>query len=87
MEENMIVEALDKTLWRIERAQKAIKVACAILGISKEQLGDLVYRISDHKGTLRITWNHQWTQRQADAFQIAWELCGESEVQHDWGVF
>lgn len=83
----MIVDALDRTLWRIERVQKAIKVACAILGISKEQLHDLVFRISDHKGTLRITWNHKWTPRQEEAFRLAWELCGETEVQHDLGVF
>lgn len=83
----MIVEAHDNNLWRIERAQKTIKVACAILGITKQQLETLVYSIRDQKGELHVLWNHPWTKRQEQAFQTAWELGGETNVHHESLVF
>ena len=87
MDETMLIEAHDSTLWRIERVQKSIKVACAILGITKHQLEVLVYRIADQKGELQIMWFHAWTAQQEQAFQIAWGICGESNVHHELAVF
>lgn len=87
MDLQMIVDAHDSTLWRIERLQKTIKVACAILGITKQQLEAMVYSIRDQKGELFVLWNHPWTKRQEQAFQTAWELGGETNVHHDSSVF
>lgn len=87
MDEKMIVEAHDNNLWRIERVQKSLKVACAILGVTKPQLQALLYRVADQKGELHILWNHSWTKQQEQAFQVAWELCGESNVHHESAVF
>ena len=83
----MIVEAHDSNLWRIERVQRTAKVACAILGITKPQLEALVYSIRDQKGELHLMWEHPWTERQEQAFQVAWEICGETNVHHESAVF
>lgn len=82
----MQISAYDDALWRVERVQKAIRLACTILGCTKEQLDELINQAYDHKGELIVGWKHTHTKHQEAAFQTAWELCGEYNVHHSDGV-
>ncbi len=79
----MQISAYDNNLWRVERIQKAAKLACAIQGLTLDQLDVLVDEVKDHKGELVVKWKHQQTPQQEAAFQTAWEFCGEYIVHHE----
>lgn len=78
----MQLDAYDGNQWRIDRLNKCARIACAIMGISRDQLEALVSHLSDSKGELVITWRHDHTKNQEIAFQSAWAECGERNVQH-----
>lgn len=83
----LITACHDNELWRIQRLQKAVKIARAILSLSQDQLSALVYKVHDEKGTLNVWFLHDWTIPQSLAFQRAWELCGEEHIACDkWEV-
>lgn len=73
----MQYKAYDDALWRVERLQKATKLASKMLGLSLDQLHYLISQIEDAKGVLLVTWRHQHTSAQRDAFSTAWEMCKE----------
>lgn len=68
--------------WRLKRLQKAVRIACAILGLTEAQLSALVSVIEDERGTLSVSWLHSRTKQQEMAFETAWHECGESGVKH-----
>lgn len=68
--------------WRLKRLQKAVRIACAILGISEPQLSSLIVEIADNSGRLHIIWKHKYTPNQELAFRAAWRECGEETVTH-----
>lgn len=68
---------------RINRLEKAAKLASAILGLSDEQMEMLVLEMYDYKGQLNVVWNKaKPTEMQKASFSKAWELCGEDQVFH-----
>lgn len=72
----------DNEEWRYKRIAKAVRLVCAILGISKLQLEKLIVEISDSKGILNVLWKSEHTINQENAFKTAWEECGENIVIH-----
>ena len=66
--------------WRKKRLQKALKIACDMLGITEDQAATLIEKIQDERGMLAVSWRHQWTRRQEEAFSVAWGLCGEKSA-------
>lgn len=65
--------------WRAKRLQKALSIACKMIGITELQAENLIDKIQDDRGLLAVFWKHRWTKRQEEAFSIAWGLCGEEE--------
>jgi hypothetical protein len=65
--------------WRRDRVKKAIKIFCAVYGITELQLEYLIDKIEDSKGILLVHWVHGAppTMEQERAFSLAWSLCGE----------
>ena len=74
-EKQMDVKAREQ--WRIERLEKAFRIACSILHLDEAQLRALVHSTDDRNGTLTVVWNHSNTEAQSIAWSVAWELCGE----------
>jgi hypothetical protein len=69
--------AYDGNHWRVERLEKAAKIAAQILGLSLDQLHSLLWTIEDRKGSLCVQWKHHHTQTQMQAFTTAWDMCKE----------
>lgn len=70
--------------WRIDRVQKAIRIATAMCGLSADQAEMLISEVADNKGILRVCWLTDPTMIQRHAFSVAWEQCKEMacNVQH-----
>lgn len=77
--------AYDGQRWRVERLEKAARLACAILSCTREQMDALVEELRDHRGALMIKWRHDYTRAQENAFETAWRECGEVYVIHTYG--
>ena len=78
----MNISAYDGNQWRVDRVKKAVRIACAILGMSEQQMAQIVDGIEDHKGELFISWKFPQTRWQELAFASAWRECGEYAVHH-----
>lgn len=78
--------AYDGNQWRVERLEKAAKIAAQILGLSLIQLHSLVWAIEDKKGVLFVTWKHQHTPTQMQAFSTAWGMCKEDAARVVFGI-
>lgn len=81
----MIYDCNDGAKSRLQRLEKAHKLASAILGLSNEQMERLVSKMYDRKGNLNIVWiGSPPTDMQKAAFAKSWEMCGEepSAVYH-----
>lgn len=74
--------AHDFQQWRIDRLDKAARLACVILACSRDQLDALIDELRDQRGVLIIYWLYDWTKQQELAFETAWRECGETMVAH-----
>jgi len=84
----MRITAYDDAQWRIERLQKLLNTAVTTTGLSRTQLNAIIDEVRDHKGDLIVTWTHgECSDRMKLAFNDAWRLCGEYNVEHQMGVF
>jgi hypothetical protein len=87
--------AFDGMLWRVERLQKATKLAAQISSLPLNHLEHLLHEVRDYKGSLEVVWNVDGqSPHQEKAFETAWEMCGEkfpqvlhlvTEAGADWG--
>lgn len=73
--------AYDGNQWRVERLQKATKLAAQILGLSLDQLHALIWKIEDMQGAICVKWKHQHTPAQMQAFTTAWTMCKEDAAR------
>lgn len=80
----MEFNAYDGALHRIERLQRASRIATAICGLSRDQADTLIKSLSDNRGSLEVVWHFEPTDIQRNAFSVAWEQCRESaeKVSH-----
>jgi hypothetical protein len=62
---------------REARLQKALRLACAITGLTGEQAGLLITSMRDERGVLNVAWVSPPSDQQVNAFRVAWEQCGE----------
>lgn len=81
----MFLRVGDNTDFRLNRLEKCIRIAIAVLSITPGQARLLIDEVRDDKGNLTVQWI-DWpiTQLQRHAFAFAWSECGEdgSSVQH-----
>lgn len=63
---------------REARLQKALRIACAITGLTADQASLLIKSMRDERGVLHVTWVSPPSDHQANAFRVAWEQCGEA---------
>jgi membrane protein involved in colicin uptake len=80
------MEILAKEKWRIERIEKAARLAAQILDMDAAQLSALVKSVDDIHGHLQVRWKHPMTGTQVRAFSLAWSMCGEPAENVDHRV-
>lgn len=80
----MEFQASKNQLHRIERLQKALRIASAICGLSEQQAELLIAKLEDLNGILKISWIHPPSPLQRTAFSLAWVECKETadRVEH-----
>lgn len=72
----------DMAQHRADRLKKALRIAIQVAGITEQQAALLIREMRDDKGTLRIDWLMEPSDQQIRAFDVAWALCGETNVRH-----
>ncbi len=72
---NVITNAYDGQQWRIQRLDKALRIAQAILHFNDQQIEFMVKALHDDHGNLQVFWKYPPTERQKQAFRTAWDLC------------
>lgn len=72
---NVITNAYDGQHWRIQRLEKALRIAQAILHFNDQQIDFMVKALHDDHGNMQVFWKHPPTDRQRQAFRTAWDLC------------
>lgn len=68
--------------WRVDRLEKFNRVFCHVYGISPEQLDLMIRSVYDCKGRLTVEWFFEPTERQKQAADSSWEICGEGDIEH-----
>ena len=66
---------------RIDRINKAIRLAFFSLFLTKPQADLLIISISDDRGALSVRWVTEPSSTQREAFANAWEMVGESPAR------
>lgn len=72
---NVIKTAYDGQQWRIQRLEKALRIAQAILHYNDQQIDFMIGAVKDDRGNLQVFWKHPPTQQQKQAFRTSWNLC------------
>lgn len=72
--------AYDSQKWRVERLQKTVRLATAILGMGQDHMEAIVAKVEDQRGNLITYWFTPPTAHQRNAFLTAWR---ESE-RRNW---
>lgn len=72
---NVIKNAYDGQQWRIQRLEKALRIAQAILHFNDQQIEFMVRALNDDHGNMQVFWKYPPTERQKQAFRTAWDLC------------
>lgn len=83
--------AYDSQQWRVERLQKAVRLATAILGIGEDHMNAMVAKVEDRRGNLITYWFAPPTDHMRNAFRTAWAECErknwESQIEKAPRVF
>ncbi len=74
---NMKLTNYEAAVHRQARLHKTVRIACAIMGVSKIQLSLLINHLHDQKGFLHVAWAAEPSERSRQAIQTAWGECGE----------
>jgi hypothetical protein len=67
--------AYDSQKWRVERLQKTVRLATAILGMGEDHMSALVAKVEDQRGNLITYWYTAPSTHQKNAFRTAWAEC------------
>jgi hypothetical protein len=74
----MQIDVTDGRLHRIERVQKAIRLAGIAAGLTEPQLDHLIHRIVEDHGRLTVWWHFSPSEQQRLAWANAWVACRET---------
>ena len=74
----MDIEVTHNRAHRVERCQKALRIASTMAGLHNGQIDALISRLVDDRGHLTIYWRYPPSELQRLAWASAWAECKES---------